>query len=165
MKVTDTQKTLVAPNVKSLAEAYVYPGMHPYAIYDTSDAQAGESQMVGFTMYEIGNGIGFITRIMIDEKYQRKAYGKAAIAEVIHMLRSDPEVRTISTSHLKHNGSAAHFFDSLGFEEWSPQWASDMPHERVLRLPVAGTEHVASLDLATLRPVSMSLGTTIRRTK
>jgi len=144
LKVADTQKTLVAPNVKSLAEAYVYPGMHPYAIYDASDGQPSESPMVGFTMYEIGNGIGFITRIMIDEEYQRKGYGKAAIAEVIQKLRSEPEVSTIATSHLKHNKSAAQFFDAVGFEEWSPEWASDMPDERILRLIETNAEPAAA---------------------
>ena len=52
LKVADTQKGLVAPNMKSLAEAYVYPGMHPYAVCDAFDPQRDEPPMVGFTMCE-----------------------------------------------------------------------------------------------------------------
>jgi diamine N-acetyltransferase len=102
--------------------------------------------MVGFAMYEVLNGIGFIIRIMIDRRYQRQGFGKAAIAEVIRLLRRDPAVETISTSHLRHNDPAARLFASLGFQEWNPEWASDMPHERVLRLPEAGAESGGSAD-------------------
>ena len=135
LKVAETQKNLVAPNVKSLAEAYVYSGMYPYAVYEASDSPKADPRMVGFTMYEVSEGIGFITRIMIDEKHQRKGYGKATVDEVIRKLRADPEVKTIATSHLKHNDSAAQLFSSMGFEEWFPKWASDMPDERILKLP------------------------------
>lgn len=134
LKVADSQKGLVASNVKSLAEAYIYSGMFPYAVYDASDPSGNDSQMVGFTMYEVANGIGFITRIMIDEDHQRKGYGKATVMEVIRRLESIPEVTTIATSHLKHNEQAARLFNGCGFKDWSPKWASDMPNERVLKL-------------------------------
>ncbi len=132
LEVAHSQRKFVAPNAVSLAEAYVHrQTMHPFAVYDGSDVNP---QMVGFMMYEISDSVGFITRIMIDERFQRRGFGKAAVQTVIRKLQSNPDVETISTSHLKHNERAALFFEALGFRDWSPDWASDMPNERVLAL-------------------------------
>ena len=134
LKVAKAQKDLVASTVKSLAQAYVYGGMLPYAVYDASGPSWKPPQMVGFTMCEIANGIGFITRVIVDEKHQGKGYGKAIVLELIRKLESDPEVETIATSHLKRNKAAGRLFSACGFKEWSPEWASEMPDRRVLRL-------------------------------
>ena len=119
--VAESQQGSVAPNSKSLAEAEGNATFHPYAVCDAPGSHHGEAKMVGFAMYEVLNGIGFITRIMIDRRYQRQGFGKAAIAEVIHRLRQDPAVETIATSHLRDNDLAARLFASLGFEEWRPE--------------------------------------------
>ncbi len=140
LKVADSQEHLVASTVKSLAEAYVYGGMLPYAVYDASDANGTESHMVGFAMFEVANGIGFITRIIVDENHQGGGYGTAIVIEIVRRLESDPEVKTVATSHLKHNKAATQLFNRCGFEEWSPEWASEMPDRRVLRLETANTE-------------------------
>jgi diamine N-acetyltransferase len=55
--------------------------------------------MVGFTMYEITAGVGFILRLTIDRKYQRQGYGQAAILEVIRHLNLYPEVELIARSY------------------------------------------------------------------
>lgn len=151
LNVAECQQSLVAPNSKSLAEAEGNATFHPYAVYDAPGAHHGEAKMVGFTMYEVLNGIGFITRVMIDRRYQRQGFGRAAIVEVVHRLRQDPAVETIATSHLRDNDLAARLFGSLGFEEWRPEWASDMPHERVLKLPEADAEPGASAAADTPR--------------
>ncbi|MGH8057144.1 MAG: GNAT family N-acetyltransferase [Candidatus Entotheonellia bacterium] len=43
--------------------------------------------MMGFVMYEVTCGVGFILRLMIDRKYQRQGYGRAALVEVIRRLK------------------------------------------------------------------------------
>jgi len=53
--------------------------------------------MVGFTMYELSAGVGFIRRLMIDQRFQRKGYGRAAMLEVIRRLTLHPEVEMIAT--------------------------------------------------------------------
>ena len=130
LDVAESQQGMVAPNATSLAEAYVHRyTVHPFAVYEAVDANP---RMVGFTMYEVSEAVGFITRIMIDERYQRRGYGAAAVRVVIRKLRSNPDVNAISTSHLRSNKLAARFFESLGFREWSPDWAAGMPEEQVL---------------------------------
>lgn len=87
LEVNESQKGLVASNVKSLAEAYVNPNLFPLVIYDAAVTGYEKPQlpMVGFTMYEITAGVGFILRLMIDRKYQRKGYGRAAMLKVIQV--------------------------------------------------------------------------------
>ncbi len=132
LDVAESQRGLVAPNARSLAEAYVHRHtMHPFAVYEAVDS---DPRMVGFTMYEVSGSVGLIARIMIDERYQRRGFGAAAVRTVIRKLRSNPDVHTINASHLKDNETAARFFESLGFRESSPKSVSGMSEECVLTL-------------------------------
>lgn len=69
-------------------------------------------------MYELSDAVGFIVRLMIDEKFQRTGYGRAAMIEVIRRLKLHPEVEQIATSHERKNEAAARLFESLGFVDW-----------------------------------------------
>lgn len=138
LRVDDTQTQLVATNAKSLAEAKVNPTLVPLAIYD--QAACGYPQptvpMVGFTMYELTCGVGFILRLMIDQRYQRQGYGRAAMVEVIRRLRLYPEVEMIATSHRHGNTMAARLYQSLGFVPWEIVGVENHnPEEIFLRLP------------------------------
>jgi len=134
LEVAEHQKELVATNVQSLAEAYVNPTLHPFGIYDASAHCKKNPDIVGFTMYELAAAVGFILRLMVDEKYQRKGYGRAAMLEVIRRLKLHPEVEIIATSHLRKNKVAARLYESLGFVDWETEWAKDLPHERYMIL-------------------------------
>ncbi len=118
LKVTDNQKKFVASNVLSLAEAFVNPTYHPFGIYDAEAHYQANPSMVGFTMYELTDAVGFILRLMIDEKFQRKGYGRAAMLEVIRRLKLHPEVERIATSHVRENEAAARLYEGLGFVDW-----------------------------------------------
>lgn len=136
LKVEPGQEELVASNMKSLAEAKVNPNLFPFAIYD--GIMIGYEQpllpMIGFTMYEITAGVGFIQRLMIDQQYQHQGYGKAAMIEVIRRLKLYPEVQLIATSHLQENITASQLYRSLGFVDWEIAWIKDNPDEVFLRL-------------------------------
>ena len=86
LKVADHQKGFVAPNIYSLAEASVSPTYHPFGIYDADAHYRASPAMVGFIMYGLSNARGFILRLMVDEKFQRRGYGRAAMIEVIRRL-------------------------------------------------------------------------------
>ena len=73
-----------------------------------------EVPMVGFTMYELSAGVGFIRRLMIDQRFQGKGYGRAAMLEVIRRLKLHPEVEMIATRHRRENEAAAKLYRSLG---------------------------------------------------
>ncbi len=89
LKPADSQKGLVASNMKSLAEARTNPNLFPLAVYDAAVIGFEKPQlpMAGFTMYEITAGVGFILRLMIGRQFQRKGYGRAAMVEVIRRLK------------------------------------------------------------------------------
>lgn len=67
LQVDNSQKSLVATNAQYDAEAYVDANLFPLAVYDISACGYDQPQvpMLGFTMYEILAGVGFIMRLMI----------------------------------------------------------------------------------------------------
>jgi diamine N-acetyltransferase len=136
LEVKESQKEFIASNVKSLAEAYVNPNLFPLAIYDTKVVgyEKPHLPMIGFTMYEIVAGVGFILRLMIDHKYQQQGYGQATILELIRRLKLHPEVELIATSHKRGNETAAKLYRSLGFVDWNIDWAINHESEIYLRL-------------------------------
>lgn len=137
LRVASSQTRFVASNATSLAEAKVNPTLVPLAIYDGA-ARGWERPtvpMVGFTMYELAAGVGFILRLMIDEAHQGKGYGRAAMREVIRRLRLHPEVEMIATSHSLGNAAAASLYRGLGFVDWDIGYAKDLPGEVYLMLP------------------------------
>lgn len=138
LRVDDTQAGFVATNEKSLAEAESDPTLVPLAIYDR--AALGylppdiPVPMVGFIMYELKGGVGFILRVMIDRKHQREGYGRAAVIEAIRRLKLYPEVQLVATSHLRDNDASASLFASLGFVPWDVGWAAENKTETFLKL-------------------------------
>ncbi len=137
LQVEDEQNQFIASNAKSLAQASVNPALVPLAIYDCA-ARGFEFSppvpMVGFTLYELAAGVGFILRLMIDRQHQGKGYGKAAMREVIRRLRLTPEVEMIATSYKRGNTAAARLYQSLGFVPWEISYANDDPNEVYVRL-------------------------------
>jgi diamine N-acetyltransferase len=91
--------------------------------------------MVGFVMYEIDCGVGYILRLMIDRKHQRRGYGRAALVEVIRRLRLEPEVEMVGASHRHDNAPVTVLFGSLGFVPWELEGITLTPGEVYLRLP------------------------------
>lgn len=136
LELDKSQQGFIASNVKSLAEAYVNPNLFPLAIYDAKVAGYEKPQlpMVGFTLYEITAGIGFILRLMIDHRYQRQGYGRAAMLELIKRLKLHPDVELIATSYQRGNETAAKLYRSLGFVDWNIEWAMEHKSDIFLRL-------------------------------
>ncbi|NLN46903.1 MAG: GNAT family N-acetyltransferase, partial [Clostridiaceae bacterium] len=79
LEVDPDQKSHVAPNVVSLAQAWVFRDVaRPFAIY------AGDT-LVGFAMLEgdLEKPSYDIWRFMIDRHHQRKGYGRAAMERIL----------------------------------------------------------------------------------
>lgn len=110
MKLRTSQGGLVAPNLFSIAESKVEATFMPLAIYDNHT-------MVGFIMWGIDpdDGEYWIYRLMVDEKYQGKGFGKAAVVEVLKRLKELGAGR-VYVGYKPQNVVAASLFASLGFE-------------------------------------------------
>ena len=110
LKVFDEQKEFVASNVFSLAQAKVYPECKPMAVYN-------DNELVGFVMYglDLDDNEYWISRLMIDKKYQRKGYGKAAMLCVLGDLKSIKGMQKVYVSFEPENSGARTLYTQLGF--------------------------------------------------
>ncbi len=76
LTVAEADKGFVAPNVRSLADAWLYRmngDVFPYAIW-------ADEQVVGFALIDIDEDIQqyMLWRFMIGQEFQGKGYGQAA---------------------------------------------------------------------------------------
>jgi diamine N-acetyltransferase len=126
LDVAADQKHFVAPNVKSIAQAKVYPTAVPLAIYH-------EDELVGFVMYayDADENRYYLVRLMIDQKHQRRGYGRAATLKVIERMRKITDCRAIYLSFVPENTGAEKLYSSLGFEKTGQ---TDQSGEIVMRL-------------------------------
>ncbi|MET8556624.1 GNAT family N-acetyltransferase [Streptomyces sp. NPDC004959] len=116
LRVRPDQEHLVAPVVKSLAEAYVHPGIAwPRLICD-------DGEVVGFLMafFDIdwtGKGTDFrsgLWRLNIAEGKQGRGFGRCAVQSVAHEIRRRGGTRLTTTWHPGADGPAG-FYRALGF--------------------------------------------------
>ena len=123
LKVSKKQTNYVAPNIFSLAQAWVNrKTAYPFAIY-------ADDTIVGFIMlgyYDV-NSCYNVWRFMIDEKYQGKGYGKAALLLGIQYLTEKHNVKEIFLSVVPENTVAERLYRSIGFER-----TGDMSGEEVV---------------------------------
>ena len=74
---------------------------------------------VGFVMLSLNRKKPeyFLWRLMIDEQFQHKGYGRAAMEQVVEFVRSLPNATELFTSYVPDNSQARDFYRELGFEE------------------------------------------------
>jgi len=123
LDVRDDQKGFVASNVKSIAESqfgYDEPDFghwdfHPFGIYDDHGVP------VGFLMYGFNfshpKQQAFIIRLMVDEKFQGKGYGRFGMEKLLEIFRADKRIRAVGISYEPENEGARKLYASLGFVE------------------------------------------------
>lgn len=112
LKVSKEQESFVASNAFSIVQANYSVGLFPLAIYN-------DDTMVGFLMYEkddIAKDMG-MCRLMIDIKYQNKGYGKAAIKELLDLIREKYGSTPFYTSFEPENNVAEKLYESIGFRK------------------------------------------------
>jgi diamine N-acetyltransferase len=107
----EDQRSFVASNVVSIAQAYVEPTWTPLAIIS-------DGQPVGFVLLgrEPETGYNWIIRFMVDQHQQGKGYGRAGLLAAIDRLRvSEGHTRT-RLSYVPGNTLAERLYRSVGFE-------------------------------------------------
>jgi diamine N-acetyltransferase len=111
LKVADTQKSFVASNVMSIAQSKIYPTVSPMAVY-------ADEEMVGFVLFGLDTDDNrfYLVRLMIDEKFQGKGYGRKAVHAVIENLSKNPDCRELYLSFVPENTGAATLYENIGFE-------------------------------------------------
>jgi len=112
LDVDDSQRGFVAPNLRSIALSRFLPEWTPAAIY------SGDT-MVGFAFYgPRAPQAWHIMRFMIDKRYQGKGYGKAAMRELIRIVKERaPDCQVIDLSYVPENDVASKVYADVGFRE------------------------------------------------
>lgn len=120
LKVREDQNGFVASNLYSIAEAQFgfeeggHWDLYPFGAYVNDEP-------LGFAMY--GFNIkhsrfqALIFRLMVDEKFQGRGYGRAIMQQVLDVLRADKRVKNIGISYEPENEVARKLYASLGFVE------------------------------------------------
>jgi diamine N-acetyltransferase len=125
LNVAENQKSFVAPNANSIAEAYFSKEAWFRGIYD-------EEIPVGFVMLYADKKKPeyFLWRLMIDQDHQGKGYGYLAMEQVIAHVKTLPGAKELLTSCVPGDGNPSPFYYKLGFEE-TGGWEDG---EKVLKL-------------------------------
>lgn len=120
LKVREDQANFVASNLYSIAESQFgfedegHWDFYPFGAY------AGE-EAVGFVMYclnpDHSRYQAFIMRLMVDERFQGKGYGRAIMQQVLDVFRANERVKNVGISYEPHNDGARKLYASLGFVE------------------------------------------------
>ena len=128
LQVSEAQKSFVAPNDLSIIEAYISitgnGHAFPFGIFD-EEIPVG-FLMVGFDVddsYEnplrIAYGNYSIWRLMIDEKFQNKGYGRTAMELALDFIRTFPcgKAEYCYLSYEPENEIAKKLYAQYGFTE------------------------------------------------
>ena len=121
LKVRENQTHFVASNLYSIAESQFgdeYEGhwdLYPFGIYDD------QGMPVGFCMYALNldhpQHQAFVQRLMVDDKYQGKGYGRFGMQRMLEIFRSEERIRSVGISYEPENEGARKLYASLGFVE------------------------------------------------
>lgn len=105
----------VAPNAVSIAQAYFAPEAWFRAIYE-------DETLAGFLMLYDPTRVPspkesdlFLWRLMIDQKFQGRGLGAAAVGQVIAHARALPGISRLMVSHTQGVDRLARFYTRLGF--------------------------------------------------
>ncbi len=112
LRVARDQRTFVGEVGRYLATCLLEMTWQPISIH-------ADGAVVGFVMWARSpdDGSYWIGGFLIDRRYQRRGYGRAALIALIESLRAKPECRTIVLTYMPGNDVARRLYGSLGFRE------------------------------------------------
>lgn len=116
LAVAESQKGFVAPNAVSLAQALFAPEAWYRAIY-LGDEPAGFVMLYDESLRSSppeAPQVG-VWRFMIDQRFQGRGVGRAALLQVIEHVRRRGHFRTLELSYVPGPGCPEPFYRGLGF--------------------------------------------------
>lgn len=114
LSVSKEQELYVANTTTILARAYAYRNVRSAAFfiyYDTTP--------VGMCLYHDEESLNayIFSELLIDEKFQKKGYGKAATKMVLELMRNDGKYSKVILCYIEGNIAAKKLYDNFGFIE------------------------------------------------
>jgi len=121
LRVTKEQEQFVASNAVSIAQAYFSDDAWFRAIY-------ADETPVGFLMLsdQPDKGEYFLWRFMVDAQHQGKGYGHRALKLLIDYVKTRPNAKELSLSHVPGPGSPEGFYRRLNFEHTGEQAGEEL---------------------------------------
>jgi diamine N-acetyltransferase len=120
LKVKEDQNHFVASNLYSIAEAQFGFEEEGHWDFYPFGAYVGD-EPVGFVMYcfnfNHSRFQAFIMRLMVDEKFQGKGYGREIMKQVLDVFRANAQIKNVGISYEPENEGARKLYASLGFVE------------------------------------------------
>ncbi len=112
LEVAPEQKEYVADRTTPLARAYAFRGQRSRACFlCDGDTPGGRGRY-----YDCPELDGYdFSQIFVDRRYQRKGYGKAAVARVLETLRADGKYRKVVLCYIEGNQAAKRLYEGFGF--------------------------------------------------
>lgn len=128
LQVKEEQKKYVAPIRACLGTAYILEtnGGTPitFAIYDDETPVGFTLITYGITSYDLpeiakANPCYCILRFMIADQYQRKGFGRAALAKILEFVQTFPKgpAKYCWLEYVPGNSAAKRLYSSFGFHE------------------------------------------------
>ena len=119
LEVTKEQQNYVCTSLVMLARAWLHRKLHPrvFNVYDGETA-------VGMGMYlddPEKNAYDFC-QLFIDNQYQGKGYGKAAVRLVLDAMKEEGKYSKVSMCYVEGNEASRKLFEQFGFIEVSHPW-------------------------------------------
>jgi len=111
LKLENHEKKYVAPNIYSLAQAYVEKNAFAKAIY-------ADEEVVGFTFYgqfEEDDGTYWVARLMVDTEHRRTGYGERAMLLAVEHMQLLEDCEEIFVSFVQGNKDARALYEKIGF--------------------------------------------------
>jgi diamine N-acetyltransferase len=115
LEVSPEQSGFVAPNLRGIAETYIYPDAEPRAVY-------ANDEPVGFVLFHpidkdkpaAGH---LIVRLMIDRQFQGRGLGRQALEAAVDWIVRERGVDLVRLSVVPSNEKARGLYRSAGFIE------------------------------------------------
>lgn len=114
LAVSEKQRTFVSDRTRLLARAYAYRAQRSRAFLLCEDGLP-----VGMGLYyDLPEQQCYdLSQMFIDERYQGKGYGKAAVRTILEALKADGRYDKVVLCYIEGNEAAKRLYGQFGFEE------------------------------------------------
>ena len=113
LSVKDNQKDFLAPAIGIIARGYVYRNCNARVfVIETDGVIVGVALVREFTEEPVGYDL---QQFMIDQRYQGKGYGSAALGLILDELRKEGHFDHVEVCVKKDDIEAIHLYEKHGF--------------------------------------------------
>ena len=114
LRVSKAQEQYVADSTTILARAYAYRDAGSQALFIYADETP-----IGMAMYhdEASMDAYIFSEIFVDERFQGRGYGRAAVKLVLDRMKEDGKHSKVLLCYIEGNDAARKLYEGFGFVE------------------------------------------------